>query len=123
LEPAVEQEDDGAHGQASATAEQDVVFEEALGVGSQLAWIFRWRRVSWGRKKTLLGKRGTVARAGSRVSGMMGGVMWSWGAKAWSPSRPHCCRSIRVTVSYSPDIPHLPNWKTTEIAKMRCISR
>ena len=33
LEPAVEQEDDGADGQASASAEQDVVFEEALGEG------------------------------------------------------------------------------------------
>ena len=35
---------------------------------------------------------------------MMGGVMWSWGARAVSPSRPHCCKSIRVTVSYSPDM-------------------
>ena len=57
------------------------------GVGG--GWVPSWLGFPGGggrgRKKTWSGKRGTVARAGSRVSGMMGGVMWRWGARAVEP--------------------------------------
>ena len=69
----MEQEDDGADGQASATAEQDVVFEEALGVGSQLAWVSRWRREGWGRKEDFVGEAWDGGEGGVEGFGDDGG--------------------------------------------------
>ena len=69
FDPSVEQEDDGADGQASATAEQDVVFEEALGEGGFPAGLdFQVEEGGGGRRRG----RGSVGRWRGRGRGFRG---------------------------------------------------
>jgi hypothetical protein len=86
FDPSVEQEDDGAHGQASATAEQDVVFEEALGEGGFPAGLdFQVEEGELGEEEDFVGEAWDGGEGGVEGFGDDGGCDVELGSQGGEP--------------------------------------
>ena len=86
FDPSVEQEDDGAHGQASATAEQDVVFEEALGEGRFPAGLdFQVEEGGLGEEEDVVGEAWDGGEGGVEGFGDDGGCDVELGSQGVEP--------------------------------------